>query len=65
MSTTPRERDIIEKVSLLGVLLCVGGRGATGDPFKSVRISTIGLELFMSTSFRWNVMISDMIDGFI
>ena len=21
----------------LGVLLCVGGRGATGDPFKSVR----------------------------
>lgn len=26
----------------LGVLLCVGGRGATGDPFKSVKfISSI------------------------
>ena len=23
-------------VFLIGVLLCVGGRGATGDPFKSV-----------------------------
>jgi len=22
----------------IGVLLCVGGRGATGDPFKSVSI---------------------------
>lgn len=24
-----------------GVLLCVGGRGATGDPFKSVRIKNV------------------------
>jgi len=26
------------QLSFLGVLLCVGGRGATGDPFKSVLI---------------------------
>lgn len=27
---------LIQNIHFLGVLLCVGGRGATGDPFKSV-----------------------------
>ena len=31
-------RSVRETFSSSGVLLCVGGRGATGDPFKSVRI---------------------------
>ncbi len=33
-----KEKKWCFELSIVGVLLCVGGRGATGDPFKSVMI---------------------------
>ena len=43
---------------LIGVLVCVGGRGATGDPFKSVVFIFIDVEKNVRYMIvRWNVMI--------